>query len=150
MGRKPKRQVQDQSYLFAISQWDVNYNFSNEIGLGPYKEEVYLNIEALGIFPERLSDQNFQFSLYGSRDLDLALSEPRTNPREPIGVGDLTFRGDRRGYFGSLPHSALMALLPSIESGQIRSIHLYGHALRHGRATISSIDFAKEYDRDEC
>ena len=74
MGRKPKRQVQDQSYLFAISQWDVNYNFSldtNDFGLGPYREHASLNIEALGIFPERLSDQNFQFIILGSRDLDL-------------------------------------------------------------------------------
>lgn len=104
-----KAKVQEfQSFLIDVVDWEVKYGFSLDTGKhsvtgGPYWEHVDLALTGTFALPEKLVGKTVSVSLLGDRRDDSVLDAPDQSHREPLGVGGLTVRGERREYLGSIP-----------------------------------------------
>lgn len=150
---KRKPEVQTETYLIEIEDWDASYSFSIGKGMahkhGPYWEHVSLIIHGHFIHPEKVLDKTIKMTVMGKRNEDDALNDPDGDYQEPRCVGSLTVRGDRREYLGTIPQTALWGLMPMLEAGRIKFVDLHGELLRYGSALIWSISFERNIDPEE-
>lgn len=150
MPRIKKPKVTYQTYLFEIQDSIIDYHFSlNERDgyfRGPYWEHVSLEINVKATFPEKMVGEEFKICIMGRRELDVGLDNPEDDQGNPLAIGGLTVRGNRREYLGSIPQSSFWEIERRINEGQLKAINMRGHKLKYGRAKIRSIDFAKEFD----
>ncbi|KJS42457.1 MAG: hypothetical protein VR70_02005 [Rhodospirillaceae bacterium BRH_c57] len=87
--------------------------------------------------------------LLGNREMDREMASSRPSGSPPHGVGTLTIRGTRqRDFLGSLPTSAIFGLLPSLESGRLKFVHLHGEKLYRGSASISYLQLCRSLEDD--
>ncbi|HEX4737740.1 MAG TPA: hypothetical protein VH331_09270 [Allosphingosinicella sp.] len=154
MARKPtKRQIEaSESYLFRIESLHSQYSFGDGYKLLPtaYSEHLHPEIEATCLAPTGYKDRPTRFTLIGDRRLEQDLWMQKHAVPHELGVGTLTMRGSQSHYLGAVPYDAAWRIQPLILAGGLRFIYLHGAAMRHGSASIGSISFYQEFDRDEA
>lgn len=153
MVKKPRvrQRTEDdrQSYYGEIIDWDVDYSLM--VGRfdphpQPYHEHLTLKVMLRLIFPTVLAGDVIDMHILGSRDDDRELAADQRGEFLPLVVGTLTVRGEGRSYLGGLPYTAIMGLLPVLESRRIRMMTLHGQKLRRGKAQITSMSLVRQID----
>ncbi len=81
--------------------------------------------------------------------MDDAVAAPKSITWEPTAVGNLTSRGKRSEFIGSLPMQPIASILTALQSGKIKYVIFSGEALRYGSASIRGVTFSKEYDPED-
>lgn len=152
MARKPRRPDEWESYYGEIVDWNVDYSL--RVGRldrypQPYNEYLALEVALRLHKPDRLVGQDIEMTILGRREADRELNAEQHGEFLPLVVGTLTVRGERRSYLGSLPYTAIMGLLPALESRRIRMVVLHGKRLYRGEAQITSMSLVREVDPDE-
>lgn len=153
MARKQQRHNDEwQSYYGDIVDWEVGYSLM--VGrfrrpLQPYHEHLTLNVSLRLLYPPKLGGEIIGMQILGKRDEDRELDTEQHDEFLPLVVGTLTVRGQERSYLGSLPYTAIMGLLPALESRRIRMMTLHGKKLYRGEAQITSMGLVREVDPDE-
>jgi len=141
-----------QSYVFEINDWEPTYSFGLDRAYhrkGPYIEYLELSLSSTLIAPTKLKGRGATILLLASRRDVQRLERPDSDNQEPIGVGELTIRGDRMEYLGGLPYDAVWGMAAALAAGRIQMCVLRGIALKRGKAKIESAHFEREVDLEE-
>jgi hypothetical protein len=140
------------SYDFEIEDWEVNYAISvgddPRFSRGPYSEHLRLELVARMIEPERFKDRRVHFTILGQREIDIAINTDDVRRGPAVHMGTLSMRGDRSDYLGVMPASAVWGLVPALEAGRIKVIHMTGTILHHGSSSIRWISFDRQFDEE--
>jgi hypothetical protein len=151
--RKPRRhEAEWQSYYGDIVDWEVDYSLMvGRFGRPPqpYHEHLTLNVSLRLLFPPKLAGEVVAMQILGRRGEDRELDAEQHGEFLPLVVGTLTVRGREKSYLGSLPYTAIMGLLPVLESRRIRMITLHGKKLYRGEAQITSMGLVRQVDPDD-
>jgi hypothetical protein len=137
-------------YEFEIEDWSVSYAISTgtdrRFARGPYAEYLTLELMTTMVEPVKFKGRHVQFTLLGKREVDLLINAD--HPRPAIHMGTLNMRGDRSSYLGELPATAVWGLVPVLEAGRIKVIHLNGDPLHHGSSSIRFVLFERDFGEE--
>lgn len=152
--RKPRRKPEptSMSYDFEIEDWEVSYAISvgddPRFSRGPYSEYQSLHLTTRMVEPVKFKDRHVRFTLLGKREIDLKIDANFTRAGPAIHMGTLHMRGDQSYYLGEMPATAVWGMVPALEAGRIKVIHLSGTPLHHGSASIRWISFDRTFGEE--
>lgn len=152
--RRKRRSVEEWgSFLFAIEQVHSHYSFGDGSRLDrtAFSEYFHPEIEATCMAPEKYKGRLTRFTLIGDRSDERDLrAQTFATEKHDVGVGTLTFRGERSEYLGSVPFDALWNVVSTMLAGGLHFIYLHGAVMKNGSARIKSIGFYEEFDLDNA
>jgi hypothetical protein len=103
------------------------------------------------VAPEKYKGRLTRFTLIDDRLDERELwAQASAIDKHDVGVGTLTFRGERSEYLGSVPFDALWSVMLTVLAGGLRFIYLHGAAMKNGFARIKSIGFYDDFDLDNA
>ncbi|MDG5467266.1 hypothetical protein P9J64_02925 [Deltaproteobacteria bacterium IMCC39524] len=87
--------------------------------------------------------------IFADRQKALAMTSDDVYEKDPIAVGGITSRGSNSEYYGSVPADVYPSILSMLAAGKYKYLLLHGHTMKYGRASITYMSFAEDFDPDE-
>lgn len=148
---RSKTYIGYQSYCVRISDWSLTYGLS--LGASstegqPYSEYVSLIISGTFLVPKRLNSMPVEITLLADKDMSRSLAGAPIH-YTPKSIGQLTVRGQRREFLGSIPSDSVSLLASGLAAKRLKFIVLNGAALKYGSASITSMHWYRQLDPDE-
>lgn len=151
--KRSRRKVEEhEAYDGEIIDWEVGYSISGDDPFDtgrPFQEYSDLTLKVRLLWPEKHAGTEIEVRLLGDRRMDREMASSRPSGAPPYSIGTLTIRGSRqRDFLGSIPTSAIFGLLPSLESGRLKFVHLHGQKLYRGSASISYLQLCRSLEEE--
>lgn len=141
------------SYIFEIEDWEPSYllsiNDDSRFWRGPYWEHLGLELTGTFVHPERAKGRKTTFTVRGDREIEGSLVRPDEPRQKPRGVASITMRGDHTEVYVSAPQDSVRCIANMLACSRFRFLVLHGEALYRGKATITSMHFARNVNLDE-
>jgi len=153
--KKKKKVVRDYtSYLIEIQDWKAPYSFhlnhDRLLNKGPYSDHIELTINGIFLYPQQYAGNNCELTFLGDREKTRMLNKPeKFNDYQPLRIGTLSIRNDRRVFLGSFPMDSVKLIINMLIFEKYKYLDFYGYTPRYGSAEIFSMHFEEKLDEDE-